>query len=682
MALTKFLGSDGPVHRLLRYGYRWTHPSWESVPSPLNEADWRSQHDEISKTIWNLTTVLVGSSLFCLFVLGAPDASLVSTDAKITIPVVSISASYADFLLFAPIFLIGVTLYLHVFIEKRLRMGRSSAAQIVPESPPLSPYIFNLGIASADLLSMFLFYGMLPCTLAFFVWKAIPRPAAAWPLMFTFVVVSGFMIALKIRRFEAERQPPLTHFAQASRNVLWALLALCAVAFFPLVWLTGQTFAERFQVSKEWAGKASDPSSVSDSPLLRLRRLQLFGASLEKRNLSDFYGPYADLRKANLQETDMEGANLSHADLRKADLTDVNLTGSSLRYAHLEGANLTNVKFDYADLRDVTIDDDTKIDIKWRRVICIVNGHLSRDCLRRNDLTWVDLTRANLEQSDLHGQQMTGADLSFANLSKTDLTGAILRVADLRYAELPPSIQYAVVDGALTTSQTGLAASGKNTVVVLMNRANEACFEEPLAQDNFKNPSMAYPCARAGDRLGSWSVKRMPDGSIVFGGMLPGRPVCLDGTTVNDNAQVQMWDCNDDYTDQHWRLIPVTDGFVRIAKNDTGFCIDGADTPREFSPIPVLRKCDVSNHSQHWLVTFPPLPAADQAAFFTDRQRRQRERDLTRVSEQFSVSPAGYGYGFRYPNDQSRHAYQSGPHYGRWFPTRYYPFSHRPEPLR
>src|SRR5437773_11011416 len=74
-----------------------------------------STTDEISKTIWNLASLLVASSVFCLIILGAPDVSLVSTDAKINIPVAGISVSYPDFLLFAPVFLIGLTLYLHVF---------------------------------------------------------------------------------------------------------------------------------------------------------------------------------------------------------------------------------------------------------------------------------------------------------------------------------------------------------------------------------------------------------------------------------------------------------------------------------------------------------------------------------------------------------------------------------------
>jgi uncharacterized protein YjbI with pentapeptide repeats len=669
MTPSKFFGSDSLIRRLFRRVFHWAHPSWASGQS-LDEADWLSQHNEISKTIWNLTSVLVGSSLFCLFVLGAPDASLVSSDAKINIPIASISVSYTDFLLFGPIFLIGLTLYLHVFIEQRLRLGRRATTELAPERRPLSPFIFNLGLASADLLSIFLFYGLLPCVLAFFVWKAIPRPDAVWPLCFAFIVLSGLMIALRIRRFEVERHHSLTVPAKAELAVLWILLGGCAVVFFPLAGVTGHIFLGLIHIPpKEPAQQVADSPAFGDFPLLRIRRLQLFGAALDKKNLSGFYGPYADLRKADLRETDLEGANLSHADLRKADLTDANLTASSLRYAHLEGANLKNAKLDGADLRQVTTDEETAIDIKWQRVICIVNGNLNRECLKRNDLTWTDLKGANLEESDLRGMQMTGADLSNADLSKTKLTGAILRIADLRRAQLPPEINQAVTDGAL-----GSSSSGTETIVFLKNRASEACLDAPSVQDNSKRPYMLYPCSEGRDRLESWGVRRRVDGSFVFKSAISVDSACMDGTTFTDGTQVQMWECNDDYENQYWRIAPVTDGYVRIAKNDTGFCIDGTGT-RDNSPTPVLRKCDNNDHNQHWLISFGPDKAAERGGLSADLIRRQRERDLNRAISQYAVSPAASIYGSGLPYDQYLQYEYGGRYYGRPFPGSYQPGS-------
>lgn len=684
-----------PVRRAIRDTFGWASPSWASASSSLNEADWRSQHDEISKTIWQLTSVLVGASLFCLFVLGAPDASLVSNDAKITIPIASITASYADFLLFGPIFLIGVTLYLHVFIEQRLRLGHPDFDHPASQEP-LSPYIFNLGFASADVLSMLLFYAMLPCVLAFFVWKGIPRPEAAWPLTFVFVVVSGLMIALKIRRFAAELQRAETLTARVTLGILWALLAACFVASFPLAWRAGQACLESLRPLDDSAQSAGSRASLRDSAFLQIRHLQLFGADLNKKNLSGFYASHADLRKAGLRNADMEEADLSNADLRKADLTDANLTGANLTGAHLEGADLTRVKFDNADLRGVTVDFGTiMIDIKWRRVICVVNSVFTRECLQRNDLTWTDLSGANLEDSNLTGQQLTGANLQNADLSQTRLDRAILRVADLRNAKLPPSIKNAVIDGALfskddVTRMRLFPVSAKvdpalapyvlalapdvrapgTTTVSIKNRATEACIEKPKPAHKGSVPIMAWPCHKTADHMALqlWNAERLNSGKIVFSNPSIGPSACLDGTFANDLV-VQVWDCGADFDTQYWRLTPATDGFVTMEKNETGACIDGGET-RDFPVVPPLKKCSPFDRNQNWVVADLRPYASEQAAIVAEELRRQKgEHDLQRVIDHYSVGPTVSVYPDRPAAEQNRYRYAGGRLYGQPLPA-------------
>ena len=103
----------GFVGRAGRLALGWAHPTWEGAQD-VDDAALRSQCDEVSKTIWNLTTVLVTACLFCGVMPAAPDASPVSADAKITIPIASLVVSYGDFLMLAPVVLITLTLYLHV----------------------------------------------------------------------------------------------------------------------------------------------------------------------------------------------------------------------------------------------------------------------------------------------------------------------------------------------------------------------------------------------------------------------------------------------------------------------------------------------------------------------------------------------------------------------------------------
>jgi uncharacterized protein YjbI with pentapeptide repeats len=651
---------------LFRLAFRWADPAWEPGPA-MSEADWRSRHAEISKTIWNLTSLLVASSLFCLFVLGGPDASLVSTDAQISVPIASLVVSYTNFLLFGPVFLIGLTLYLHVFIEERHRLDRADRPESVTDSQTLSPFLFNLGWASAEFLSGFLFYGMLPCVLAYFVWKTIPRPGALWPLCLAFTAVSGMLVALKIRRFEAQRRFVRVLPRRFLLAVLWVTLGVTLLACLPLAWLTGRALVTLADIpQRQSARQASDPTAGIDFLLARFRRLELFGASLGKKNLTEFYGPYANLRKADLHETDLESANLAHADLRKANLTDANLTGANLQYAQLEGANLTRTTLNGADLRHATMDDRTIVDVKWIRVICILNNDWSHDCLRRNGVSWADLSGANLESADLSGKDFTGTDLSYADLSQTDLSRAVLRVADLRHTQLPPPEKRREAEGSLTAGQSGLTGAESPASVFLANRGSNNCLDaQPIVQHERETPFMFYPCAPAEDRLELWNAKRLANG--VRFESAAATSTCLDASTFNDRT-VQMWACNNDYATQWWRITAVTDDYLVVGqyslveKSGAGVCLHGTGS-QENSPTPVLRTCDIHDHNQHWMIA-PPDAYRLLATPVPAQTAQNRKQDLDRAIAQFRPSPANFGFYFGFQSYGFRSGYFSGGEFG------------------
>jgi len=657
--------------RRIRSLFRWANPDWDSPFGLLEPDEWSSQHSEISKTIWSLTSVLVGACLFCLFVISAPDANLVSTDAKITVPVAGLSISYADFLMFGPLFLIGVGFYLHVFLEQRLRLGRPNSAEFLLKAKPLSPYIFNLQSAPANLLSMFLFYAMLPCVLAFFVWKSIPRPEDVWPLSFTFIITCGLMLALKIRRFKAEAPRLSATYTKSALAVLWAMLAICVLIFFPVAWLTGRTVVERLQHPAETSQGSATALGARYFPLLAIRRLQLFGASLEKKNLSSFFAPYADLRKADLRDTDLEGANLFHADLRKADLSNANLAAANLRGASLEGAHLKGARLEHADLHGVTFDDETEIDPKWRMVLCIVNGMLTRECVGREDLAWVDLSGAKLEQSHLPNVQMTGANLRHADLSDVELTGANLRLADLRSTLPQSSFKGVATDGAFFSDPVQSASSSPEVEVAIMNRFSGNCLQSPSSANDgaplFLGNQACDPQKALGRQL--WNLSRLANG--YFRIKLPKAAYCVDGTSFYDGRPLQMWDCSDDSENQYWRIIPEEKSYVRIEKNNTGFCWSGTGT-WDNNPQPNLRPCDRQDHNQYWEISFPLLPESQQIRFPHGLFASQRSVDLLEVSRQYSVSPGGYSYRGSPMYGHGSYPYRRNYGYRREFPERRY----------
>ena len=124
----------------------------------------------------------------------------------------------------------------------------------------------------------------------------------------------------------------------------------------------------------------------------------LSGADLSGADLSGAHLSEADLSGAHLSGADLSGAHLSDAKLIKAHLIKAHLSEADLSWAHLSGAHLSG-----AHLRDTTIDEETKLDDRWRLVQEIVTqGARNRD----------------LRGADLSGAHLSGADLSGANLSR------------------------------------------------------------------------------------------------------------------------------------------------------------------------------------------------------------------------------------------------------------------------
>jgi uncharacterized protein YjbI with pentapeptide repeats len=634
------------INRWLESFLRLIEPDWNSKVMRIRPEERADQHAEISRTIWNVVSLLVGACLFCLFILSGPDASLVSTDAYIKVPIVSISASYRDFLFFGPLFLIGLGLYLHVFLGQRIILGLPNPEALGETTRLPSPYIFNLKSPFASLMSTFLFYLMLPLVLAVFIWKAIPRPQDVWLPTVVFVLTSVLMLILKIRRFKREH-PQLSPLSTKIMLVLlWLALATAVVLLIPTTWLTVRGQLERLSIPEGSTQRSVAAANTRYIPFFGVRRLQLFGASLSKKNLSGFFAPHADLRKADLKETDLEAADLSDADLRKADLTDANLVSANLTGARLDGAHLKGARLDHADLRKATFDDETEIDPKWKMVMCIVNGDKTTDCIGRDDLAWVDLSGADLEQSDLSQVQMTGADLRRADLTGVNFKGTNLRLADLRSTLPQSSFKDAATDGAFFAAPFRSTGSPPDVTVNIMNRLSGNCLENPSQTVDGTMLSLGGQSCDPRESLSNhlWNLSRLSNG--FFRIKLPKSNDCIDSTAFYDGRPLQIWDCSDDSENQYWRMIPGVNNYVLIAKNNTGFCWTGPGS-RDQHPQPSIRPCDRQDHSQFWQISFPLLPVTQKQRFPHGLYANERAEDFLAVSTRYNISPGGY-YGYMY----------------------------------
>jgi hypothetical protein len=150
-----------------------------------------------------------------------------------------------------------------------------------------------------------------------------------------------------------------------------------------------------------------------EAPMANPEHLEILKRGVEAWNKWRKDNPevLADLFQANLQSTDLYGANLGEADLRRANLRGADLLGADLGRADLRGANL-------------------------------LASDIGEGNLRRANLRGADLGEANLGAADLYG-----ADLGGANLSKAYLDWANLRAADLHDADLSQSFLNGTIFG-------------------------------------------------------------------------------------------------------------------------------------------------------------------------------------------------------------------------------------------
>jgi len=136
-----------------------------------------------------------------------------------------------------------------------------------------------------------------------------------------------------------------------------------------------------------------------------------------------------DLAEADLDASNLSGANLHHAVLTKATARRSILFGANLALADLSGAILTGARLDNADIYNAILTGSKAADATFHRA-----------CLHSADLRQANLTDANLEAANLAETRLASAELGGANLSRANLTGADLSNALLLKTNLTGAV--------------------------------------------------------------------------------------------------------------------------------------------------------------------------------------------------------------------------------------------------
>ena len=163
-----------------------------------------------------------------------------------------------------------------------------------------------------------------------------------------------------------------------------------------------------------------------------------------------------DLRKANLSQLNLRGANLDYADLEEAILANTNLSEGSLKKANLS----------YADLVGAICFRTTITEANLSHAI-LINSDLSKANLEQANLSQAYITDSYLVDTNLGGANLEECDFTRSYLTGANLTGTNLQGADLSETDLTGTIFY------------------EHQSCALNHKQNEIFFEDQLFAQNY-----------------------------------------------------------------------------------------------------------------------------------------------------------------------------------------------------
>jgi uncharacterized protein YjbI with pentapeptide repeats len=425
------------------------------LPEDVARFDQLKHVEETSRNAITVFFGLLAASLYSwLTIATTTDVALITGTASSPLPIINTNIALSGFYLAAPLILLAVYFYLHLYLQ-RLWGDLASLPAVFPDGVELDrkayPWLLNglvrkhfkkleLGqrplTRVENIVSILLAWWVVPFTLLAFWLRFLPRHDWLGTSLHVVLIagatwfgVHSYQLAVRTLRGatamqEKGYQPLLVRMWHAIRHYRPGGMEAAGFVVGIVVTLSidsairpGDDLLTAFGSGLGYKTNADlTDDDVSTKPsgwtgrkeTAEVEIAQVKGADLGYRDLRNVRAPGAFLVKAKLWRADLRGAFLGFADLRGAVLWD----------ADLSGANLSD-----ADLRD---------------------GKLSG---------------ANLSGTYLRGALLMGADLRGAGLSAADLRGADLSRADLRDAQGVTQDQLDTACGAETRLPEGLTIS-------------------------------------------------------------------------------------------------------------------------------------------------------------------------------------------------------------------------------
>jgi uncharacterized protein YjbI with pentapeptide repeats len=338
----------------------------------------------------NCRTLLLGtvaaSAYVALTLLEMTDANLVLEVGSSPLPMgIGQTVANVDFCYVAPIMLVGLYCYLHLYLQRLWERIRVLPA-VLPDGRAIDEAIYPWllsGTARSHL-------------------RGLDRPGPAYATAQTiFSFVLGWLV-VPLTLYYMWGRALVRHDARLTsfHVAMLALSAVLAYSFYARAVHTLRWVEPAQQRSKRFAPLIRRGAvvvvSIAATAFLSWHPLHGQPLPIQRAELLPGYRPFP--RNIDARKQDLSGRNLRGLDLRQANLSETVLTGASLIGARLDGANLSDAALVRVELAGAS-------------------------------LVEANLSRARLDYADLTGSNLTGAILSGADLSSAVLARARLQLA-------------------------------------------------------------------------------------------------------------------------------------------------------------------------------------------------------------------------------------------------------------
>jgi hypothetical protein len=321
---------------------------------------------------------LLGAALYSwLTIATTSDAELITDTASSPLPIIGTEIPLAGFYLVAPLILLAVYVYFHLYLQ-RLWRGLSTLPAVFADGKALDekayPWLLN-GLVRAhftnltlgqrplsrleNVLSIILAWWVIPFTLAGFWLFFLPRHA--WFGTGFLVVLTAIATGFGIYSYQLAAGTLSGTVELLPEWPLWTWIWSSIRNYRPDKW-TSLILALALVLS---GGAALDPghdllaSIVRTTANLREAQLSTTPSDWTGKEIDRVKG--ADLRGKDLRGADLSGAFLVKARLENAELSGANLSGADLRSANLTGADLRDAVLENAKLEGACRDGETKL---------------------------------------------------------------------------------------------------------------------------------------------------------------------------------------------------------------------------------------------------------------------------------------------------------------------------------